>query len=609
MKRAALLTIVVLMAMVSPRAFAQNRTPVTESEHNLSTGTGPGACEFCHAPHNVAPVTGLWNHKLSTYEYNSFYTSTTYTQGQASLPANSPSRLCLSCHDGTVAVGLLYNSSTPLPTSHELVSNLGTDFKASHPFAFDVWNRDNTLRDELFSSVPRKTANESVKLPGGRIECSTCHEAHTPDLDPKRKTKFLAVNNAKGDLCLACHDTMKPAPNVLANWLASAHAISDATEGAAVTGYSTVGEGACMNCHASHGAGSDWLIKQGEASACFPCHANSSSMNAWAKVWAGNEDSSKYMHPVNLRVHQSSENLAVAATPRHSECWDCHDSHSVKRNSPSSPPATQSSLGSTSGVNLAGTATALAANEYEVCFKCHADTPNKPQSTRGYTKFGTAPERQVDATNVRTDFNTQFSRHNVVLSNTGRTTVASRETMRTLDGSPGRLLSGEYIYCTDCHNNENARASGGPAGNGPHVSKYPHILERRYDMNSTPAAIGDTVLSLSVPPDGGDPLVGPFALCNKCHEVSVLLTSGDTVFKHHASHVVGAGISCAVCHAPHGVSDNVPGEDAGHHARLINLDKLMIGPTAASIDTAARTCTVQCHFSNRPAVNHVAVTY
>ena len=81
--------------------------------HNLTPGSGSSVttqgslgCTFCHAPHSgLGGITPLWNQKLSTQSYSP-YNSTTYHQtGNTQPPLGVTSSLCLSCHDGTVAVG------------------------------------------------------------------------------------------------------------------------------------------------------------------------------------------------------------------------------------------------------------------------------------------------------------------------------------------------------------------------------------------------------------------------------------------------------------------------------------------------------------------------
>jgi len=600
--------------LISLESVAQHTT-VDKSEHNLSPGgnKGPNVCVYCHAPHNTAGVKGLWNHKDTTSKHQG-YTSSTYREGPLDLTSGSASRLCLSCHDGTVALGAVNTSPAPLPTKRTLSSeaNLGTDLSKDHPFGFDNWVRDDTLRDELFHT-PRTTGNKNVKLEDGRLECTACHEPHTPDNDPQRSTMFLSINNAQSALCTACHDVQKPAPNLLSGWQTSAHAISQSTEGAfGVSGYKTVAEAACQNCHSNHKSGSARLLRAApDENTCYPCHADPNSQLQWAQAWLGYDDTTKFMHPVDATGHDPNENLMLPSTPRHSKCWDCHNPHADRKSANAIAPAVDPSLQGATGVSKEGNAV-VASNQYEVCFKCHADSPNKPQSSASYSKYGHNPVRQVDATNVRLDFNSQFARHNVTQTRSNSHSPSLRMLMLTLSGSQGRNLASGYLYCTDCHNGGNNTDSGGTGPNGPHISPYEHLLERRYDMNGAAILAGANVLSLNIPPDGGDALKGPFAMCNKCHDVARLLTPvGDPVFKHHASHVVQGGISCAVCHAPHGVQ----GAEAVSHAHSVNLDLSIVFPDPITrrleINTNTRTCYVSCHFSNdmRGRGNHSGVRY
>lgn len=610
-----------LLIWCSLLSQAQRQT-VIGSEHDLSTGAAsdPSACMYCHVPHYANPSLGLWSHQMPVSTYNLSYNSTTYTEGPATMVSPSPSRLCLSCHDGTIGLGAENNASGPFPTSAKLAlpgTNMGTDLRADHPQSFDTWNKNTTkpaletIKDGLYSS--HSTGNAAAALWNGRIECTTCHEPHTPNNDPSRPSKFLSVNNTNSALCLVCHDVTKAAPNALAGWTTSSHNQSPSTEGASVSGYPTIAQAACMNCHVPHRSGSDRLLRSGEEQACFACHSVKTSSSRWAQVWVGNDDSTKYMHPVQATGHQPVEDLLSATTPRHAECWDCHDAHAMKNSSASNAPL-QSSLAAATGLDQFKNPTVPAAHVYEVCFKCHADSTNKPQGTVvGYNKFGYMPVRQVNAHNTRLDFTSTIASHRVVKPPSGSNYPDYRTNILQLDLSAGRALSGA-LYCGDCHNGNNPSLDGSTGPNGPHVSNYPHILERRYDMNQAPAAPGGTVTSLAVPPDGGDPLTGPFALCNKCHDVAGLLSGTlpsagipqvpgpkDTLFKHHNTHVVQGGISCAACHAPHGV-DSTSGADPSQHGSAINLDTNLTAPDPAtsnwSINTQTKTCSVACHYSN-----------
>src|SRR5246127_2185332 len=102
------LSITLLLAIAS---YAQISGDVLGA-HNLSlSGNSPvkGAldpCLYCHVPHSgiATPNGALWSQQLSTQTYTT-YTSTTLHNTGLQPMLGSDSSLCLSCHDGTVAVG------------------------------------------------------------------------------------------------------------------------------------------------------------------------------------------------------------------------------------------------------------------------------------------------------------------------------------------------------------------------------------------------------------------------------------------------------------------------------------------------------------------------
>src|ERR1700688_3710166 len=105
-----------LLALHCPLAWSQSAPPIqadTLGMHNLSVSSGSSVtvqgslgCTFCHAPHSgIGANTPLWNQTLSSQTYTP-YTSTTYKQQGSTQPILGKSTsLCLSCHDGTVAIG------------------------------------------------------------------------------------------------------------------------------------------------------------------------------------------------------------------------------------------------------------------------------------------------------------------------------------------------------------------------------------------------------------------------------------------------------------------------------------------------------------------------
>ncbi len=226
MKRIATISLAVLA--VAGLAGAQT---VVGTDHDLSS-TGPGAttnvtrvCVFCHTPHQAAAANGqdpLWNHTLSTTASYGVYASSTLNAtpsdiGGAAVGSASVSNLCMSCHDGTVAVTSLYNAPNEAPINDNAANititaggnvsaaglitgnpNLGTDLTNDHPvnFTYDhaLATADGGLRD------PATTPAVAALLFGGTVQCASCHDPHDNTNPP-----FLVMSNTGSALCTTCH--------------------------------------------------------------------------------------------------------------------------------------------------------------------------------------------------------------------------------------------------------------------------------------------------------------------------------------------------------------------------------------------------------------------
>jgi len=590
-------------------AAAQTRS-VNDSVHNLSLGTAsPGGCAFCHAPHSTSAIAPLWNHQLSpdSTKYTP-YTSSTYQQ--TNEPVSTRSKLCLSCHDGTIALGQTI-AFGPLGTTAALSprTNLGTDLATDHPFGFTMPAVDDGEIRLSLTTAPPTISDPTVRLYGNKIECITCHDPHVPNNDAVVQ-KFLVRDNANGAICNACHD---PSRGALAGWAVSSHATAQNAVAATAGPYGTVAMNACMNCHGSHNAvGSGQRLLRGvEEMACTTCHSSAANVSPAARNVMSQVTNSLYSHPITAvsGEHDPAEALPVN-NGRHSECADCHNPHAAQATGTSTPPALQAALVGASGVSAADGVTPLprATNEYEVCFKCHANSTNKPQNV-AYTNYGRTPYRQTfalaaDPFNVRLDFQSPVARHNVTqpAGVRGQVSPSLRANMLDLTGSPaGRSLQGgTYIYCIDCHNNNDARSSGGASPSGPHGSNWDHLLERRYQVNEVPTGgSGANFPKITYSPG----IAGPYALCDKCHDIDNKILSGDSVFKEHERHIRDVGASCATCHAPHGIQ----GGSATNNGHLVNFDLNIVGPNQKgqlSLDRVARTCSLQCHSKNHNATKY-----
>ena len=228
---------------------------LTPGSRSPITGARPGSCSYCHAPHSgLSTGQALWNQKQTKATYQ-VYTSTTYHQKGQQPILGSDSNLCLSCHDGTVAVGntITAGQITMIGSmnSHDV---FGTNLQSSHPFSLQLPIKDTI--DIIASLVAQgKTGDPlgKVKLIDGNIECTSCHNPHVQAID-KVSLNFLVRDSSNAQMCLACHDptrTMSRQVNPLVGWATSAHplATNKVSVQANLGSYGTVAANACFSCH------------------------------------------------------------------------------------------------------------------------------------------------------------------------------------------------------------------------------------------------------------------------------------------------------------------------------------------------------------------------
>ena len=104
--RIALLTLFGLV-LLAPQGGGQ----VEGSKHDFSGkdagGPRSAACTFCHTPHRAIRSDPGWNHTLAVnvYQWSRIVTAGGTLYPTIALSWSGSARLCLSCHDGSVAIG------------------------------------------------------------------------------------------------------------------------------------------------------------------------------------------------------------------------------------------------------------------------------------------------------------------------------------------------------------------------------------------------------------------------------------------------------------------------------------------------------------------------
>jgi predicted CXXCH cytochrome family protein len=606
---------ILLVAVAQCFAHAQAPADVL-GVHNLAPASGSPVtyqgslgCTFCHAPHSgLGGVSGLWNQTLSKATYTP-YTSTTHVeQGNTQPTLGVTSSLCLSCHDGTVAVGQTSAYGTiPMAGTMNGMDSFGTNLSSSHPFSLVLPLKDaSNLAASLVAQGQTADPTHAVTLVNGNIECTSCHNPHAQSTD-KIAQNFLVRDSSSGQMCLACHDpnrVMQGQPNPLAGWTNSIHqtATNQTSPNANAGPYGTVTLNACTSCHMEHNAGTPARLLRSASPAapsvdaatqnCMTCHSGGTLVSPAAPNIMAEIAKTSHPMPSGNKFHDAAE-TAVLNNNRHATCVDCHSPHGSNQVVTfGAPPVLRPSQANVMGVSANDGTTVMtpAINQYESCLRCHGTSVGKQR----LLIFGYAPIRLVSAADPLNDIPefaaTATSSHPVTHTRTSPLPQPSLLTnMLNQNGTAGRLM-GIQIFCTDCHNSDDNREFGGSGPSGPHGSVNSHILEHNYQFSQA-AAPGGVVTNLFPNPDLS--LNGPYGICAKCHNLSSIMA--NTSFLQHSNHISQDGFSCSVCHTAHGmgsVSPSVSGE------RLVNFDANVVGSNNGapiSYNRSSNTCVLMCH--------------
>jgi len=189
----------ILFALIAPTA-ALAQVAGTEHDFSGDVWSGGELCVVCHTPHDAdqtEPQSPLWNHDQTGASFD-LYTSPTLVEQP--VQPRGPTKLCLSCHDGTVAIdqfggnsGSSYIGGTGL---------IGTDLSGTHPVSIE-WTHQNDLDGCGNCHDVHSPSTFISELPffDGYVECATCHDVH----NTAPYQHMLRLDTAGSLICRHCH--------------------------------------------------------------------------------------------------------------------------------------------------------------------------------------------------------------------------------------------------------------------------------------------------------------------------------------------------------------------------------------------------------------------
>ncbi|MCM2356886.1 MAG: cytochrome C [Geobacteraceae bacterium] len=550
------------------------------NRHNLST-TGPGLpgvtkdtqqrqiCIFCHTPHHATSVTPLWSRDLSEETYIPYVSTTLRATSRPGQPSGA-SRLCLSCHDGTIALGMLAGErqiATLPQLPAERASNLTSDLSDDHPISFSY---ASAVTSNSGLRQPQELPVQ-IQLEDGNLECTSCHDPHRdlypPPAKPTESGKFLVLdNNASSALCTACHSR--------AGLTDGAHYLSD---------------DACGKCHAPHKAQQLQRLLKGQTlqDTCLQsCHNGSgpvSTTGSNIQAMLSQPKAHRSSSGLLSGSHDAAENpLDFTSANSHVECVDCHNPCLTRHETTplSNPPWINGRLIEVTLTRAADGTRTMATREYEICFKCHDSVP--------FTLAASVTvSRKIPTLDESARFSPDNPSYHPVMAAVRGADVAPVPSLRAeILGTSRQLTVGGMIYCSDCHN---------PHGAPPPIT---HLLVAEYQHTSQPYSYSN------------------FELCYRCHREEIIMSPAQSSFPNHKSHVdpdpvvdplgrhTGKEVPCSACHDPHGVPVTLGGTTTAN-AHLINFDTNIVSPaTPVPVYTATSpghgSCTVSCHTTGSP---------
>lgn len=199
------------------------------SPHNFATEAWnhrAEICRVCHVPHDHDRAAQfftnglLWNHEVSAQTFT-MYSSASIDGAQSAQP-DGTAKLCLGCHDGTVAIDEFDNKAIANGGAGGTVfmgavdsgfvipgASVTPSLQGTHPISIVY---DNVADNELRAPTSTMGTSGTIAdvLDGGKVQCSTCHDVHDSSeavagTHLLRVAQTVAQGGSASGLCLTCH--------------------------------------------------------------------------------------------------------------------------------------------------------------------------------------------------------------------------------------------------------------------------------------------------------------------------------------------------------------------------------------------------------------------
>jgi predicted CXXCH cytochrome family protein len=160
------------------------------SKHDFTRlpGGGRDLCLPCHTPHQAFSQPPLLDRRAAAILPLRPYLTPEFQLSGWSL-------LCLGCHDGVTAPDVYSSPHATTVAAQIDAARFGTRGLRSHPIGIKLPEGAETYNS------PEWVEAGGLPLADGRIQCTTCHDAHNTE----RHSHMLRISNQGSRLCLTCH--------------------------------------------------------------------------------------------------------------------------------------------------------------------------------------------------------------------------------------------------------------------------------------------------------------------------------------------------------------------------------------------------------------------